>query len=624
MNLIKRYQQQIEAYYDPKSRPYTSEEDPFFSSSLPSPKTVLVKGLRLIITGEGGSGKTTFLDWTAYYGAKRGWTPIFVSLRNYSSNLTDLINVSITKITQELAISDFVDYDTIAFLLDGYDELSELFKQQLEIEISELSSTYLESAFIVTSRHRFGSKFAHWNTLTIKGLSQEEIRTIILQSARGTEFWSVVRQNPELMEMASKPILLSTMIRATSQGMNFREYFMSQIPLYTAWRGQTKAPIRIKVTNEEIDDVLSRLALNLKIGKKRFLSGAEIQEIALQTGLKAEIAKGIGPILESTNVIEKTAQDQYIFAHASFFESYAGRGLLNILKTEMSVAEQITALLEVKSGVGIIRYFFRLMTNQELTILLSKIPVELFNVLEPYAKEVMSQNTSTSKSQVELEEVAQSATLASAYRKEQNKERKDILVFAIHGFNTRGNWKDDLGYILTRNTDGVRFLSRNWDYGRFVISILNPWARDKQVSKFHDFYNNTLAAYGDGRPEVCVVAHSFGTYIVGHAMRRFPELRFDRILFLGSALPCDFNWHKPVNRIGKFLNIVSKSDFALRLSWFIPGLGGAGKFGFTEKHKWLLQHKEDYSDHSDLFGTGYITKVWIPFLKDGMIPIEES
>jgi len=35
---------------------------------------------------------------------------------------------------------------------------------------------------------------------------------------------------------------------------------------------------------------------------------------------------------------------------------------------------------------------------------------------------------------------------------------------------------------------------------------------------FHEFYNDTLQNFKP-RPEVTVVAHSFGTYILAHALR---------------------------------------------------------------------------------------------------------
>src|SRR5260370_35691176 len=38
-----------------------------------------------------------------------------------------------------------------------------------------------------------------------------------------------------------------------------------------------------------------------------------------------------------------------------------------------------------------------------------------------------------------------------------------------------------------------------------------------------------------------VIAHSFGTYVVGNALMKYDELRFDRIVLCGSILPSDFD-----------------------------------------------------------------------------------
>lgn len=45
-----------------------------------------------------------------------------------------------------------------------------------------------------------------------------------------------------------------------------------------------------------------------------------------------------------------------------------------------------------------------------------------------------------------------------------------------------------------------------------------------------------------------IVAHSFGTYIFGNALMRYPFLRFNKVLLCGSILPADFPWDVLVDR----------------------------------------------------------------------------
>jgi hypothetical protein len=200
--------------------------------------------------------------------------------------------------------------------------------------------------------------------------------------------------------------------------------------------------------------------------------------------------------------------------------------------------------------------------------------------------------------------------------KSKSLSRKDILVFAIHGFNTRGEWKNDLSLLLSLETDGERFLYQPWDYGVFVFQILDPFSRRKQIRKFQEFYNNILTHF-DIKPEIVIVAHSFGTYIVGNSLKRFPEVSADRILLLGSVLKRGFPWRKLSNKYSKVLNILNGKDFALSLSKFILGLGDAGKKGFSDKLEKVIEINELFCEHSDIFGKEYMKTTWIPFIRDG-------
>jgi len=101
---------------------------------------------------------------------------------------------------------------------------------------------------------------------------------------------------------------------------------------------------------------------------------------------------------------------------------------------------------------------------------------------------------------------------------------------------------------------------------------------------------------------------------------RFPEIEFDRIILLGSVLKNNFPWNKFNNRIKKVLNILGGGDKALLFAYFVYGLGTAGRHGFINKPEYLYEHKEEFSDHSDLFGSNYIKRVWIPFIRNGTTP----
>jgi len=94
-------------------------------------------------------------------------------------------------------------------------------------------------------------------------------------------------------------------------------------------------------------------------------------------------------------------------------------------------------------------------------------------------------------------------------------------------------------------------------------------------------------------------------------------MRFDKVLFLGSSLPRRFRWDKTINRIGLLLNLIGSADKALLMARYIPGLGDAGRRGFYSNQETIIQEKEPFSTHSDLFGKEFMKDCWLPFLCDG-------
>jgi serine/threonine-protein kinase len=58
----------------------------------------------------------------------------------------------------------------------------------------------------------------------------------------------------------------------------------------------------------------------------------------------------------------------------------------------------------------------------------------------------------------------------------------------------------------------------------------------------------------DARPDI--IAHSFGTWLVGHALESNPDIQVGRVVLTGSILRPDFNWkeHMPSGQVEAVLN----------------------------------------------------------------------
>ncbi|MEJ1966428.1 MAG: alpha/beta fold hydrolase [Gammaproteobacteria bacterium] len=111
------------------------------------------------------------------------------------------------------------------------------------------------------------------------------------------------------------------------------------------------------------------------------------------------------------------------------------------------------------------------------------------------------------------------------------------VVVLLHGIRTRGVWQKQ----LTPTLSAAGFLPHPLDYGNFGAgALVAPWARRRQVEWLHNELDKIAESTRSER--VSVIAHSFGTYMVGEVLRKYPQHRFDKLILTGSILPTDYPW----------------------------------------------------------------------------------
>ena len=129
-------------------------------------------------------------------------------------------------------------------------------------------------------------------------------------------------------------------------------------------------------------------------------------------------------------------------------------------------------------------------------------------------------------------------------------------------------------------------------------------------------------SFADRPPSV--VAHSFGTFILGNALLRYRDIRVDKVILCGSILPMQFPWDELISngQVSEVLNDVGTEDrWPTICSFVVPGTGASGRVGFIRKHSRLRQEFHNLS-HSEYFDAGQIRSRWIPFLKSGDVFID--
>jgi hypothetical protein len=150
-----------------------------------------------------------------------------------------------------------------------------------------------------------------------------------------------------------------------------------------------------------------------------------------------------------------------------------------------------------------------------------------------------------------------------------------------------------------------------------------------------------------------IIAHSFGTFLVGAALSKYSDLRVGRLILTGCVLKGDYPWasfakSKNSQRFKAIHNEMAKKDWvavsAQLLQGFVPPMGHAGVFGFTDSRisrnwddarlvdgQWhsdsqcghkkqtdhILVHNIAHKGlgHSDYFiGMSHARTFWLPFL----------
>ena len=146
------------------------------------------KGQRIVIRGNGGSGKTVFLKhlWIKRLMESRGRVPVLVELRR----LNDLSSLDVPTfcrselrgkhITDESIFTNFCKNGHFEFIFDGFDEINRTRRIAVEKQILQMASQYPKCSFLVSGRE--DDRFSSWDdfhTFTMAPLSLTESRKLI-------------------------------------------------------------------------------------------------------------------------------------------------------------------------------------------------------------------------------------------------------------------------------------------------------------------------------------------------------------------------------------------------------------------------------------------------------------
>ncbi len=113
-------------------------------------------------------------------------------------------------------------------------------------------------------------------------------------------------------------------------------------------------------------------------------------------------------------------------------------------------------------------------------------------------------------------------------------------------------------------------------------------------------------------------------------MEKYPQINFDRIIFCGSIVKCDFPWAELAQRgqVRAVLNQYGSRDFwAAVVDWGVPDVCPSGRRGFESAGAYITQQRHPKFGHGDYFYDLNYEGNWLPFLQGlelGPAPVDAS
>lgn len=206
------------------------------------------------------------------------------------------------------------------------------------------------------------------------------------------------------------------------------------------------------------------------------------------------------------------------------------------------------------------------------------------------------------------------------------------LVIPIHGIRSDGGWIPKFTFLAS---------TAGWAVAPFVYGyesglILRDESRKAEVvDEFRLFLGEIRKTY---HGSISVVAHSFGTYIVGRYLQTAGDLveTFGGVVLAGSILNTSYDWSPLLEQetVNMVMNTRSDNDEWVKMlpdggfKHFAsdPLMGRAAVDGFSTGHTRLKERESSLLKHGNMFESDVIIRLWLPFLAlaEKLTPINPS
>lgn len=326
-------------------------------------------GKRVVIRGNGGSGKTLFMKrlWLNVFREPKGKIPVMIELRKFNQfsdvNIISLIRntLSTSKTISENLFKEMADDGTFFLVFDGFDEVSIEKREAVEAQILEFERLYRKCNIVVSSRPN--ESFISWqvfDTFDVVPFTRQQTIELIgkvpLDKGMLKRFTNLISEEFFLKysEFLSSPLLALMMLVTFKRkgdisdiSDNIVEFYDNAFhALYSehdAIKEQFKRPHCLKINDFRL--VFSTFCLFSYYKEIFEFKESKIHEYVQKSIDHVNLTKDsadkicctvedfLHEILDAVNLMQKDGI-MYSFIHRSFQEYFAAYWIINVDTTK--------------------------------------------------------------------------------------------------------------------------------------------------------------------------------------------------------------------------------------------------------------------------------------------------
>ncbi|MEL6627998.1 MAG: NACHT domain-containing protein, partial [Bacteroidota bacterium] len=312
-------------------------------------------GRRIIIKGNGGSGKTIFLKhlWLSLFEQSSGRIPIFLELRR----LNDLQSIDIASFCRNELQSDMsfgkgvfeklCQAGRFQFIFDGFDEVNRENRKTVERQVISLSEKYQSCCFLVSGRE--DDRFSSWGDFEVYSVSplqlsdvKELIENIPFDRKVKRKFLETLKEDffDQHRSFLSSPLLAVMMLMTFNENAiipsKLTEFYKSAFQTLLTWHDATKDSFERDraLSVDDFRKVFSTFCL-ITYYDQAFEFDEDLFRRYIKKSLKyhsitANLDDVQNDICESANLLQKDGL-KYIFIHRSFQEYFAAECAMQVV-----------------------------------------------------------------------------------------------------------------------------------------------------------------------------------------------------------------------------------------------------------------------------------------------------